>query len=46
MNSIIIDEIVSDWEKSEGYEEVANNSQRIFSLIQNNSSWVFLTFMT
>ena len=30
----IIAEIVSAWGKAEGYEEVANHSQRIFTLIQ------------
>ena len=42
----IIDEIFSAWEKSECYEEVANHSLRIFTVIQNNNYLVFLTFMT
>ena len=42
----IIAEIVSAWEKVECYEEVANHSQRIFTLIQKKNLWGFLTFRT
>ena len=35
-------EILSAWEKAEWYEEVANYSQRIFTLIQNKCFGVFL----
>ena len=42
-----IGNIVPAWEKAEFYEEVANNSHRIFTLIQNNNFWGFLlTFMS
>ena len=41
----IIAEIISAWKKAECYEEVPNHSQRIFTLIQNNDSWGFLTLM-
>ena len=44
MNNIIA-EIFSAWEKAECYEKLANHSQRICTLIQNNI-FFFLTFMT
>ena len=37
-----IAKVLSAWEKSESYEEVANHSQCIFTLIQNNNFWGFL----
>ena len=38
----IISEIISAREKAEYYEEVANNSQRSFTLIKNNNFRFFL----
>ena len=38
----IIDDIFSAREKAVCYEEVANHSQRIFTLIKNNNFCVFL----
>ena len=40
----IIAEILSAWEKAECYEEVANHSQRIFTLIQNNNFLIFTIY--
>ena len=42
----ILTEIWSVWEKAECYEEVANHSQRIFTLIQNNKFLVFYIYDT
>ena len=42
----IFAEILSAWEKSECYEEVAKHYQRVLTLIQDNNFWGFLTFMT
>ena len=39
----IFPEILSAREKTECYEEIANHSQYIFTLIQNNNFWDFLT---
>ena len=38
-------EILSVWEKAECYEKVANQSQCIFTLIQNNNLLSSLTFI-
>ena len=37
--SKIIAKMLSAWKKAECYDEVANHSQRIFTLIQNNMTW-------
>ena len=37
----IIDDIFSACEKAECYEEIANHSQRIFTLIQNDFSYMY-----
>ena len=42
----IIAEILSTWEKAECYEEGANQSHRIFTIIQNNNLWGLLRFRT
>ena len=42
----IFAEILSAWEKAKCYEEVANHSKRIFTLLQNYNFWGFLIFNT
>ena len=41
-----IGNIIAQTLSVECFEEVAKDSQRIFTLIHNNNFWVFLTFMT